>query len=377
MNIGYIFNHNAIIGGGEFSFIDLIAAVGGTGVTPVAIVPGNGEIEQRITALGIPVELTEFRRLSPLSLPEWPGQVKRLAGTFSRLKLDLIHVNGARSMLYAGPAAKRAGIPCVWHNRVLHREGLLDRIRGRYADAVIANSSAVAATLEQSGIRNVSVVYNGFHLDAIMKQEALDIRREFQVAPGVPVVLAVGRLSPWKGFLDLLKACALLNNRNVPFFCMIVGKSVPEERGHVALLLDMKDRLRLSNVHFTGWRGDVAAIMKAATLLAVPSHGEPFGRIIVEAWACGLPVVATDAGGPAELIRDNENGFLVPVQNPPALAEAIGTLLARPERRAALCAAGKKRANDFSIERHRDTVMAIYKRLLQRNGTDRGRRPVP
>lgn len=364
MKIGFIFNHSTIIGGGEISFIELCAAFAASDIDPVAIVPGSGEIGERLTALKIPAVHTEFPHLTPFSLPSWFKRVRMLAKTFSELQLDLIHVNGARSMLYAGPAARHAGIPCVWHNRVLHRDRLLDRFRGRYANAVIANSRAVAATLARMRINNVSVVYNGFDLDLIRRQTPLDLHREFQIAQGVPVILAVGRLSQWKGFDDLIEACVILDKKSIPFFCMIVGKSLPEERRYVGALLDRKKNLGLSNVYFSGWRGDVYAIMKSATLLAVPSHGEPFGRIIVEAWACGLPVVATNAGGPVELIKNGENGLLVEMKNPRALAAAIEDLLAHPEKRAALSTTGTIRANDFSLQRHKDMVVLIYKKLV-------------
>ena len=363
MKIGFIFNQSALIGGGEISCIDLAASFRDTGVTPVAIVPGSGEIEERLKKLEIPVTLTAFPRFTAHSLLHWQWRVRTLARTFSSLALDLVHVNGARSMLYAGPAARHAGIPCVWHNRVLHRDHLLDRLRGHYADAVIANSHAVAATLARLRIRNVTVVYNGFDLDAIRRQAPLDLNREFQIAPGVPIILAVGRLCPWKGFGDLLEACSLLNRKQVRYFCLILGKSVAEENKHVASLLERKEQLNLSNVHFTGWREDVVACMKGATLLAVPSHAEPFGRTIVEAWASGLPVIATNTGGPAELIRHGENGFLVEMKNPRALAEAIEELFLHPEKRAAMSKAGAIRAKDFSLQRHKEMVVSIYKRL--------------
>jgi glycosyltransferase involved in cell wall biosynthesis len=372
MKIGFIFNQSALIGGGEISCIDLAASLRDYGVTPVALVPGSGEIEERLNRLSIPVTLTEFPRFTWLSLLRWPRYVRTLARTFSSLALDLVHVNGARSMLYAGPAARHAQIPCVWHNRVLHRDYLLDRIRGHYADAVIANSNAVADTLEKTGISRISTVYNGFAIEALKQQAPLDLHREFQVAPGIPIILAVGRLCAWKGFDDLLEACSMLNRNQVKHFCLILGKSVPEEKKYIASLLDRKEKLKLSNVHFAGWRNDAAAFMKGATLLAVPSHAEPFGRIVVEAWACGLPVIATDAAGPAEIIRHGENGILVPPKKPKELAIALAQLLDDPSKRAAIARAGMIRAGDFTLEQHRDAVLAIYRSVLARNHHGKG-----
>jgi glycosyltransferase involved in cell wall biosynthesis len=364
IRIGCIFNHHTVIGGGEISFIDLAASLTSAEIVPVAIVPGRGEVAERLERLGIQVVETVFPRLTPLSLLSWHKRVRHLSRTFQELTIDLVHVNGARGMLYAGPAARRAGIPCIWHNRVLDRDPLLDRFRGRFADAVIANSKAVAQSLQKAGITNVSVVYNGFAIDALKKAHVAEIHREYQIAPEIPIILAVGRLCAWKGFDDLLEACGLLSKKSVPYFCMILGKSAPDEKRHVAALLERKVRLGLNNVHFAGWRDDVAAFMKAAAILAVPSHAEPFGRIVVEAWACGLPVVATNVGGPAEIIRHDENGVLVPPKNPLALADAIAKLLTDPLKRRSLAAAGLSSASDFTLERHRDAVVALYRKIL-------------
>lgn len=366
MNVGFVFNQSSLIGGGEISGIEYIASLRGSEVKPVAIVPGEGEISARIERLGIAVVMTSFPHVTPVSLLSWNKRVRSLAATFLRHDLHIVHVNGARAMLYAGPAARKAGIPCVWHNRVLHRDALLDRIRGRYAAAVIANSRAVAATLGTLGIRNVSVIYNGFDFESLHNTAPADLHREYQIAPHLPIILAAGRLCAWKGFDDLLQACGMLSAQQVPYFCLIAGKAMPGEKAYAQSLLEKKESLRLSNVHFTGWRNDVAAFMKAATVLAVPSHGEPFGRVVVEAWACGIPVVATNAGGPGEIIGHGENGLLVPQKDPRALAAALTGLLGDPVRRQTLAANGLHRATNFSMERHRDAVLTIYRSLSGR-----------
>jgi glycosyltransferase involved in cell wall biosynthesis len=248
---------------------------------------------------------------------------------------------------------------------VLRRDLLLDRVRGYYASAEIPNSKAVAGSLRKCGVKNVSVIYNGFDIDALKNAAGVDLHREYQIPSHLPIILALGRLSALKGFDDLLDACNILSLKNIPYFCLILGKSFPDEKKYAASLLAKKESLRLSNVHFAGWRENATAFLKAATLLAVPSRSESFGRTIIEAWACGLPVVATNAGGPAEIIRHGENGYLVARKNPGELAAAMTELLADPVKRESLALSGMKAAAMFTLEGHRDSVVRLYHSLQE------------
>ena len=164
MRVGYIFNHAEIVGGGEISFIDLAGAIRAKDVEPIAIVPGEGQVHRRLTKLQIQTEQLFWPPITPSSLIAWPRHLQRTAGCFSRLKMDLIHVNGARSMLYCGPAARRMKLPCVWHVRVMERDRWLDRIRAAYASVIVANSQATAKSLSPfvSDKSKIKVVYNGF-----------------------------------------------------------------------------------------------------------------------------------------------------------------------------------------------------------------------
>ena len=145
MNVGYIFNHEFILGGGEISFLDLLSEIRRFDVVPAAFVPAKGEITRRLDSMGIKWVESPWPHLNLFTVPFFLKRVGITARQFSAQNLDLVHVNGARSMLYAGPAARRAGVPCIWHVRVLERDGIIDMVRARYATAVVANSNAVCA----------------------------------------------------------------------------------------------------------------------------------------------------------------------------------------------------------------------------------------
>ena len=277
-----------------------------------------------------------------------------------------MHVNGARCMLYAGPAARRAGIRCVWHVRVINRDRILERIRCGYASAVVANSKSVADTLKKAGFRTdiINVVYNGFRLGDIDAAKPLNLQREFGISAG-RVLLGVGRFSRWKGFEHLIRASALLRAKSIDHSLLLVGKALPLEEDYENELKQLAGRCTQGNVVFAGWRDDVQAIMKAASVLVLPSRREPFGRVIVEAMACGLPVVATNDGGPAEIIKNGINGLLVPSGDAQAIASAVMSLMQNPELSAGIADEGRKRAREFDLVAHAERINEIYERILK------------
>jgi glycosyltransferase involved in cell wall biosynthesis len=365
LRVGYVFNSPEIVGGGEFSFIDLLDAIREVQVKPVALVPGPGEIKTRLQSLDVDIEDIPLPPLRSRSLLSLPRQQAQLAGLFKDLKLDLIHTNGARCMLYAGPAARRAGMPCLWHVRVLERDRLLDRIRARYASLIVANSHAVAAAIQPCvpASTSVKVIYNGIRLNRFTSVPPADLSRAFG-ATEFPVVLGVGRFTRVKAFEDLIRACAILKNQGLRFSCILVGEPLPSERGYEIELRRLTQDLRLTNVFFAGWRTDVASIMKSSSVLVMPSHGEAFGRVVIEAWACGLPVVAANVGGPAELIRHGIDGLLVPVGNPETLGRAVTSLLEDRAFSDRIAAAAAQRTAKFSLENHVEHMLRIYRELV-------------
>jgi len=119
-------------------------------------------------------------------------------------------------------------------------------------------------------------------------------------------------------------------------------------------------------VHFTGWREDVADILALCDLFVLPSLGEHFGRVLIEAMAMAKAVVATSAGGVPEIVLDRETGFLVPPAQAEPLAQAVLSHLNDPQWAASLGAAGRRRAEtQFSITRHVEAVEELYREVIE------------
>jgi glycosyltransferase involved in cell wall biosynthesis len=175
----------------------------------------------------------------------------------------------------------------------------------------------------------------------------------------VPLAGMFCRLERWKGPHTLIAAFAEVVADEPEARCLIVGKPHPGDPSYADELHRMVADLELSeNVIFPGWKADVSTWMSAVDVVVSASTNEPFGLTVIEALALGKPVVATDSGGPAEIIRSGVDGELVEPEDVHALGVALLNLLRNADRRAALSAAARERAKEFSSDRFADRFFA-------------------
>ncbi|HKW55640.1 MAG TPA: glycosyltransferase, partial [Stellaceae bacterium] len=180
-------------------------------------------------------------------------------------------------------------------------------------------------------------------------------RNDLATPPDVPLALALGRLHVNKGFDVLLAALA----RAPRLHLWLAGDG---ELG--ATLRRQAAALGVaSRVCFLGWRDDIPALLAAADFLVCPSRHEPLGNVVIEAWAAGLPVIATASDGPRALIAEGESGLLVPVDDADALARVMLRLADDRELRLRLAAAGRAaHAAEYSEPR----VVGLYREFFAR-----------
>ncbi len=186
------------------------------------------------------------------------------------------------------------------------------------------------------------------------------------VPEGAPVVLAMGRLHRNKGFDLLLRALPLL-----PEAHLVIAGEGPERS---ALLRLAEEGGVADRTHLLGWREDSGALLAAATVLCCPSRHEPLGNVVLEGFSAARPVVAAAAAGPRELIRDGEDGLLVPLEDPAALARALGAVLRDRGAGATLAANGRTR---WEREHAEAPVLRLWAEALgELRRTPRGLGPV-
>ena len=179
-------------------------------------------------------------------------------------------------------------------------------------------------------------------------------RRSLATPDGAPLFLGLGRLHEKKAFDILIKAAAL-----IPAAYLWIAGDGPLEGALVELIeeLNVADRVKL-----LGWRDDREALFAAADYCVMPSRFEPFGTVMIEAWAQNVPLIAAAAVGPSGLIEDGDTGLLVPVDDVDALAGAMRILIADPILRARLVAAARK---EFDARFTESAVVAQYLDLYE------------
>lgn len=352
-------NHGEIVGGGEISLLALLEGLDRVAWAPVVVAPAEGAFTDRCRRLGLPLHLVPF----PTLWRPGPAMLRSIAAVrrlIHQTGACLVHANGSRAMFYAGLAARRL-LPVIWHVRVSDRDRLLDRLLTGLATAIIVNSRAVGGRFPSAAQARVRCVHNGVDLARFApRQVPPTLRGRLALPAGVPLLVSVGRFVPYKGYHHLLEAARLVAQARPEAHWLLVGDG--ELRGK--LEAQCRGAGLESRVRFLGWREDVPDLLALSDLFVLPSLGEHFGRVLIEAMAAGRPVVATDAGGVPEIVRHGQTGLLVPPGEARPLAEAVLALLGDPARAAAMGKAGLARAEqEFSLTTHIQAVEALYRNL--------------
>lgn len=362
-------DHTAQLGGAELSLLSAAKAFRATGHT-VLFEPGP--FLERLHASGLsasvlpaPAFLQDVRREGGVgaALASVPGLLRLAARLARRARaFDVLLANSQKAMLVAGLAGRLARRPVVWCLRDLLTAAHFGRLnRGVAAaasrllvDRTVANSNATRDALVAAGGApgRIEVVHNGIDAGpflAVTEADVAALRRELALPPA-GVVGVFSRLAAWKGQHVLLDALEALPGATA----LLVGDALfPEDERYADRLRQtIRRRGLVGRVRMPGFRADVPALMRACDIVLHTSTApEPFGRVVVEGMLAGRPVVATDRGGPAEILAGSSAGLLVPAGDADALAAALGRLLARPGQARAMGAAGRARARSrFSVE---------------------------
>ena len=232
------------------------------------------------------------------------------------------------------------------------------------ADGVICVSGGIYDDLLKivRNIKNASVIYNPIIDDKIYNLSNEKVNEEWFYEKTTPIIIAVGRLVECKDYPTLLEAFSiLLQNRKAKL--VILGRG-PEKD----YLLKLSENLKISKqVQFMGFKENPYKYMKNASVFVLSSSQEGFGNVIVEAMACGVPVISTDCPtGPAEIIEDKKNGLLVRVGDYEDLAKKILYVLDNPEVAKNLSINGEKRAKDFLISSSVASYENVFDKVIQR-----------
>jgi glycosyltransferase involved in cell wall biosynthesis len=345
---------SATAGGAERAFASLARTLPATGFLPTAVLLQRGPLEDWLREAGCETHVLASHRTRDVAHTAWTVcTLRRLTrSTGARAVVS----NMSKGHFYGGMAAQTAGVPAVFWQQGIPGPRLIERVAGVIPAQAIACSSHAAARAQRALTpgRQVHKIHLGVRLPdrGSVQGSGAPIKRSLGWE-GNPTIGIVGRLEPWKGQEIFLRAAARLAEARADLRFMVVGGAIlgwegsyPDDLRHLAADLGIADR-----VYFAGHQADVHPWYDALDVVVHASYSEPFGLVLVEAMALGKPLVATNLGGPLEIVEDGGSGLLVPPRDPERLAEAVGRILADRRLASTLSRGAVERANAFTEER--------------------------
>lgn len=328
-------------GGSEHALIRMLRQLANDGWECHVAVPAPARLAEEYASAGIVVHTVPMARLTTsggtarwvVFALMWPVTLLRLVILVLRTRAAVVHTNSLHSWVgWAAAAVTRR--PHVWHAReIVFQSGAALRVERflarRFSDLVVAVSAAVAGQLDPA---NVVVITDEADPDQFGPDRAGAFRSGAGIGDEVPLVGCAARLDTWKGFDSLLDAFELLREVRPEAELVLAGATVPGKEAYGASL--EARAASIPGVHWLGHRRDIAELMADLDVFAaVSSEPEPFGLVVVEALASGVPVVAGAEGGPLEILGPDAvsgptpQGRLVEPGNPGRIADAILSLL--------------------------------------------------
>ena len=358
-------------GGAETQLVNLATSLKKRGweVRVVSMLPPQAFTEE-LKEAGIPLSILNMRR----GVAD-PRAVFRLVKILREWRPDIVHSHMIHANLLARVTRLFYKIPVLIstaHN--IDEGGRWREIAYRLTDSLADLTTNVSQAAVERYIRvgaapkdKIIFVPNGIDISRFKpdRDTGWRLRNELGI-DNYFVWLAVGRFEAAKDYPNMLQAFKMVVDKKQDTLLLLAGQgSLLEETRKLANELDLEDKVR-----FLGVRRDVPDLMNAADAYVMSSAWEGMPMVLLEAEACGLPVVATDVGGNSEVILNNKSGYIVPPGDSEALAAAMMKMMALPEaERRAMGRAGRAHIEaNYSLERVVDQWEELYRELLQRKG---------
>jgi glycosyltransferase involved in cell wall biosynthesis len=365
MNVVIVMPLAARIGGAERALWNQLLYGRDNGISWHVIFLEDGPMVAEVRGLDISADVVPIGRMrEPHKLV---SAVLKLARLFKLKQADAVLSWMTKAHLYAGPAARIAGVPAIWF-----QHGLSNHYMDRIATRIPSRGIFVAADhikLKQARlkpVRPMHVVPGGVDLSRFDPQQLPspeEARVRLHLPSSGPLIGIVGRLQRWKGMHTLIQAMPRVLEDYPEAHAVIVGGEHNLEPDYPGVLTRQIQELGLTDhVVMAGAQDNVPEWMQAMDIVVHASDCEPFGVVVVEGMALGKPVIAGDEGGPAEVITPGVNGLLTRYNDAAALATAILRFLDDPEFARNVGEAARLRAPDFSTRNFaRNVIEGIVK----------------
>lgn len=341
------------------------------------------ELEDIVRLDGIPVHRLQYRKLLPLKWAPKAGVrslrselLESLRRIHAEVSLDLVHAHVLFPTACAAvPAASQLGIPVLAtaHGSDVHTHSENNRIIRRLVRKAVASSSRTLAVSHGLAREIRALVGEGPRIEVnhlgvdLEKFRPTTCRRRLRERLGLPPdgvgICMVGRLVKEKGVNELFRAFVRLRAQDPECWLLVVGD------GPIKATLEgwAREAGVASALHLTGSRphGEIPNLLNSADIFTLPSYDEGLPNTILEAMACGLPVVATDVGGVSDAVVDGESGLLIQPARIDALTDALARLVSDSDLRQEMGQNGREIARDrFTWKKSARRLFSIYSGTL-------------
>ena len=355
-------------GGAETVFIDLISHLPAEKYRSIVVIRGKGWVYEELGRRGIePVILDAKGSFN------W-RYLKKLVKLIRSEKVDLIQSHLLGSNIYASLAGilSRTPVVATFHGMV----DVAEKERLLFLKFAAINYGAVAIVAVSKDLRDnitnrtslrsdkTKVIYNGINTENFQRPKSNRLRQQFGWGEDEVIIGSLGNIRPAKAYDVLLEAAALLKDSEKSYRFVIAGHG----KGSLyQKILDLKSELKLDeHVQFLGFNDDPAEFLSDLDIFVLSSSSEGFSIATIQAMAAGLPVIATRSGGPQEIITHNENGYLVDIDAPQQIADAVKKLVNDSDLSQRLAQAGQNHAiKTFDIKNMINSYEEIYKNFCR------------
>ena len=336
-------NGTSEIGGADVDLLEICRHLDKSRFCLTVVLPKAGPLSDDFLATGAqliyidPAPIKRFRQ--PIEWISYPWRfflaIVNLWGLIRRIKPAIVHINSA-VLPSAAFAARLARVPCLWHIREIE---LLQRSRivgafllgciQTFPDRIVTISISVATSLNLASNPKVCTVYHGVDTDRFFPtDDNYEIRAKMGIPEFARVIGYVGRLAPIKGLEYLIEAFGNIHQQFSESYLLLTGP-VLSYHEYFNSLSEQVNRLGLSKyVRFILDGPDISVIMRALDVLVLPTIvPEGLGIVILEGLSSGIPVIATNQGGPEEILNGCDAGWLVPPKDSQSITDAVFSLL--------------------------------------------------
>jgi glycosyltransferase involved in cell wall biosynthesis len=368
LRVGLLFEYGTL-NGGELSLLAVLDALADASLSPVAVCPQTGPLLEELQKRGLNCRFwPEGFSASGVPASEAGRWLQRLVGEF---ELTLLHANSLSMGRRLGGLTENLSCPSTAHLRdiiQLSRAGV-DRLNRHQALVAVSEATREAHIAQGIDARRIHTIYNGVDSQLFRPRPKQGrLKRELGLPQDAILAATIGQICLRKGQETLARAAVQLRESVPNLHFVIAGERYsvkPESLEFEAAIPKIFDAAGMrERLHLVGFRADVAALLNECDLLIHPARQEPLGRVLLEAAASGVPIIATDVGGTGEILTHGQSGWLVRPSDAEDLANAILRVIHDPSLGQSLAREARRNVLEkFTARRSAERLLALWEKV--------------